>query len=141
VAQPRGIYTTPMKRWGFGYNRTTLSEIHSHKGVVRALSWLCRRWRMGLASTGPVAESHCTPQTGEYEYIADPGRGQRSASPQGGDARAPFRPPQLVSGNSFATYAVRSPWRWSFDRAPLTCNPAPRCSMPQLFAYDALRCA
>jgi len=108
VAQPRGIYTTPMKRGGFGYNRTTLSEVHSHKGVVRALSWQCKRWRVGVASTRPAAELHSAPQTGEYEYIADPGRGRRSAAPQGGDARAPFRPPQLVSGNSFASYAVRT---------------------------------
>ncbi|KAK9837436.1 hypothetical protein WJX81_002227 [Elliptochloris bilobata] len=35
VKQPRGVYTTPMKRGGYGYNKTTLSEIHGHKGVVR----------------------------------------------------------------------------------------------------------
>ena len=35
VAQRRGVYTAPMKRGGYGYNKTTLSEIQGHKGVVR----------------------------------------------------------------------------------------------------------
>lgn len=35
VVQRRGVYTAPMKRGGFGYNKTTLSEIQGHKGVVR----------------------------------------------------------------------------------------------------------
>ena len=29
------MYTAPMKRGGFGYNKTTLSEIQGYKGVVR----------------------------------------------------------------------------------------------------------
>lgn len=35
IVQRRGVYTAPMKRGGFGYNKTTLSEMQGYKGVVR----------------------------------------------------------------------------------------------------------
>lgn len=37
VVQKRGVFTAPTKRGGFGYNKTTLSELQGHKGVVGAL--------------------------------------------------------------------------------------------------------
>lgn len=47
-------------------------------------------------------------QMGEYEHIADPGKEQRPPRASGSDARAPFRPPQLVSRTCFTEYEV---WR------------------------------
>lgn len=44
---------------------------------------------------------------GEYEYIADPGKEQRPPCATGSEARAPFRPPKLVSSTCFTDYEVR----------------------------------
>ena len=44
---------------------------------------------------------------GEYEHIADPGKEQRPPGAAGREARAPFRPPQLVSSMCFTDYEVR----------------------------------
>ena len=44
---------------------------------------------------------------GEYEHIADPGKEQRPPGAAGSEARAPFRPPKLVSSTCFTDYEVR----------------------------------
>ncbi|KAK9814369.1 hypothetical protein WJX72_004672 [[Myrmecia] bisecta] len=75
--QPRNMTTNPMKKGGYGFNKTTLSERKGYKGVM-----------------------------GEYEYLADPldWAKQQAAAHKAPLVTVPFKPPRLDSKGLFGQY-------------------------------------